>query len=629
MIKQMITKFSLNLILIPLICSSLLLASSLEDKLKEGEAYFQTKSYEKAMAIFKEIADREKWDELTAKASLRLGQCYLAKGNYEDAYRYFDKAIGWRGEISQQAEIGIALVYINREKFDTAIKLLSSLINEKAPDKLLAYAYYDRAIAYRKKGWLRKAIEDFQQAILRSESDEELNYRAKLQLSATQSLYEDFLKSENDYLARIQSASSSEEVRDLYHQLAKLCFDNGEGEKAVEYEKKAIEYSRDEEFNGGAYMNIAWEYAREGDYEKAMEYFKKVVEECPSSSYAREALLRMGDMLGYLKKDEEKIEAYNKFVTLYPDDPNAPSVMISLANYYENLGNKEKAKQILQELASRFPNSEQGLYAIGYYEEIEGNYDKAISIYRKAAEANGAQSLSANIALARCLFKSRQYKSAIEAFDKILRDYPDISDGRAAELEWEKSQCYKVLGTSWDKLGALYQRIIGKYPDTGPAALALSEIIAHNHIEGREEEVKKGVEELVSKYKASYPYIVSATISFFGSLCFDEGDLAGAIEWYRKSADEFPEYADEPLLWMGKCYISLGQYEKAIEAFQEILDKYPQSSRCPMATLFKGQCLYKLGQKEKAYQVFKELGERYPNSEEAKQVLDWLALCKE
>jgi TolA-binding protein len=36
-----------------------------------------------------------------------------------------------------------------------------------------------------------------------------------------------------------------------------------------------------------------------------------------------------------------------------------------------------------------------------------------------------------------------------------------------------------------------------------------------------------------------------------------------------------------------------------------------------------------LGQKEKAYQVFKELGERYPNSEEAKQVLDWLALCKE
>ncbi|MFP4081777.1 MAG: tol-pal system protein YbgF [Candidatus Aminicenantes bacterium] len=99
-----------------------------------------------------------------------------------------------------------------------------------------------------------------------------------------------------------------------------------------------------------------------------------------------------------------------------------------------------------------------------------------------------------------------------------------------------------------------------------------------------------------------------------------KGNFELAIQGFLLYREQFPEspLADNALYWIGECYFSQSQYEKAIQQFNNLILKYGHADKAPAAYLKKGISLMELGKNEQALAVFKLLISKYPLEEETK-----------
>ena len=88
---------------------------------------------------------------------------------------------------------------------------------------------------------------------------------------------------------------------------------------------------------------------------------------------------------------------------------------------------------------------------------------------------------------------------------------------------------------------------------------------------------------------------------------FSDTDLAGNAQFY-----------------IGEVYYRKGDYEKAIDAYNAVLDKYPKSNKTPTAHWKKAQALLETKQRDAAVRELRTLIRRFPNSDEAKLARDKL-----
>jgi tol-pal system protein YbgF len=81
-------------------------------------------------------------------------------------------------------------------------------------------------------------------------------------------------------------------------------------------------------------------------------------------------------------------------------------------------------------------------------------------------------------------------------------------------------------------------------------------------------------------------------------------------------------YADAPLapaaqFWMGNIYFDQGDFDKALKAFDLVLEKYPANNKTPDALYMKGRTLMKLDKRNAAAKEFQDLIRRYQGSDAA------------
>jgi tol-pal system protein YbgF len=75
--------------------------------------------------------------------------------------------------------------------------------------------------------------------------------------------------------------------------------------------------------------------------------------------------------------------------------------------------------------------------------------------------------------------------------------------------------------------------------------------------------------------------------------------------------------------WTGECYNALGNYQKAVQEFQTVLN-YSRSYKLAPALIMSGLCYIKMGDSNMARTRFQELIDRYPDSEYAPKAMRYL-----
>jgi tol-pal system protein YbgF len=79
------------------------------------------------------------------------------------------------------------------------------------------------------------------------------------------------------------------------------------------------------------------------------------------------------------------------------------------------------------------------------------------------------------------------------------------------------------------------------------------------------------------------------------------------------------ELAPNAQFYVGQIAYNKGDYAAAIEAFDAVLERYPQNPKTSTAHLMKGQALLKSGQRTRAAQEFRECVSKFPRTDDAKQ----------
>jgi tol-pal system protein YbgF len=95
-------------------------------------------------------------------------------------------------------------------------------------------------------------------------------------------------------------------------------------------------------------------------------------------------------------------------------------------------------------------------------------------------------------------------------------------------------------------------------------------------------------------------------------------DLAiqGFQEYLKNYSDS--ELADNAQYWIGECHYGKQKFSEAVEAWDALLRGYPSSDKLPDARVKKGMALEKLGRRTQALLEYRYVVDRYPNSPAAR-----------
>ncbi|MDY6972428.1 MAG: tol-pal system protein YbgF, partial [Thermodesulfobacteriota bacterium] len=108
---------------------------------------------------------------------------------------------------------------------------------------------------------------------------------------------------------------------------------------------------------------------------------------------------------------------------------------------------------------------------------------------------------------------------------------------------------------------------------------------------------------------------------------YREGRYEEAISDLRSLIKQHPDsaLADNAQFWIGECYMSLKQYERAILAYQKVIhSRAKANSKVPNAMLRQGRAFFKKGDKTSSRLLLKKIIKKYPGSGEAKIAKKWL-----
>jgi tol-pal system protein YbgF len=99
-----------------------------------------------------------------------------------------------------------------------------------------------------------------------------------------------------------------------------------------------------------------------------------------------------------------------------------------------------------------------------------------------------------------------------------------------------------------------------------------------------------------------------------------DGQYDRAIQAFQQFLYNYPgsSLADNAQYWMGEAYYVNRSYSEAQSAFQRVIDKYPQSRKIPDALLKIGYCRYEMKLWDPAKAALEQVISQYPDAPAAK-----------
>lgn len=108
------------------------------------------------------------------------------------------------------------------------------------------------------------------------------------------------------------------------------------------------------------------------------------------------------------------------------------------------------------------------------------------------------------------------------------------------------------------------------------------------------------------------------------------GNLELAMMQFQDFVKHYPA---EPLaanaqFYIGEIHYNKSDFDGAISAFDQVLERYPDNIKTPDATYMKGLALLRSGQKASARKMFEDVVAKYPNSDVAPKAKTQLSALK-
>lgn len=119
-----------------------------------------------------------------------------------------------------------------------------------------------------------------------------------------------------------------------------------------------------------AYASIQYLIQEEKDYEAAIDELYSFLEEYPEGDLSVNAYYWLGELYLSLEKYEQAQQAFTIVTSRHGSHRKAPDALFKLAVAHDRAGNSDKARQILDQLRERYPESEAAALGREYRSEM-------------------------------------------------------------------------------------------------------------------------------------------------------------------------------------------------------------------------------------------------------------------
>ena len=478
------------------------LEKATEDELSEiskiiGESFFNLESYIEAVPYLEAYRGKKgTWENIDF---YQLGYAYYMQGNYEKAVGQFNKIIGKKNSLAQNAYYYLADCYLKTNQkaaaqnaFKSASRMnFDPIIKE---DAFLNYAKlsYEVGNPYEEPP---NVLLDFLEAYSKNEQAELIgellinsytksgNYAAAIDILEGKNGYKNnetlqrvlVLKAIEDFKIGLFSQSSemfekalkinedkSLEAYSLYW-LGRSEYERNQFDNALDIFKKFQKHSERNSVlsNTRLSYDIAYIYFKLGEYAFALKFFKEfnAVNSSFNQSYQRDTFLRMGDCEFALKQYWSAMEFYNTAIALNSEQGAYAMYQkgISYGFVDRNLKKIETLLQLTQtylkdpllddalfELASSYSRESNTIKAIETYDLLLSNYKNSPYIPRASLNKglilyNKERYIEAKTILEDIAIKYRRdpvAQQAVRTLREIAVDQAEVS----AFAQWVKTQ---------------------------------------------------------------------------------------------------------------------------------------------------------------------------------------------
>lgn len=560
------------------------------------------------------------YDALTpqrkAQYDIRMGYAAFGAGRYDEAYDYFER-VDPRSEYADHALYYRSYIEYSRRQYDRAKAGFDRLATSAAYADLVPYYLLQlefmegnyRYVVQRGDDLMAKAVPE---------------HRLELERVMAESWYHlgDFNRT-LEYLSAYRR-HGGDFGRNEEYLMGYSLYRTARYSDAEAYLRRAC--GADDALTQNASYHLADCYVRRGAKREAMQSFAMAANDAYDASIAEDALFNYGKLQYELGGGvfNEAINVLTRYIERYPSSERVPQARELLIAAYYNSRNYDAAYDAIKALASPDAEVRAALQKIAYFRALqawtEGDAARAKRLLAESAAVGVSPKYNALILFwqGEIAYAEGDYATAAERYTAYMQRAPR----NAAEYAFANYNLgYTRFGqVRMKEAGAAFSRFLSlhrtadAYRADAWNRLGDTQYAARQFADAAESYAEAMSMSDPARYYAQYQRAVTLGILRRTDAKIDA--LKRII-----SAGE-GDYTDDASYELGRTYIAMGNYDEGARALERFVDDYPDSPMRTQAFSELGLAWLNLGNQEKSLHYYGEVVAAAPQSSEAKGAME-------
>ncbi len=400
------------------------------------------------------------------------------------------------------------------------------------------------------------------------------------------------------------------------------------------------------QFVPNARGRLATAYTKTGQTKKGidlmLEYIRTAADALEKSRY----LVALAEVYFEMRDFKNTVKYGEQVLDLNVED----EILYSRSGYltgtsYNNLNNFDKAIEILNKSALKYPEINQEIFfnfAVNLYDN--GYYKNAIPAFRKYVELypNSPNKKNSEFFIGYAYFKLGEWTDSHKEFTEFVKKYPD--DGYTPEAQYNAAEALYNAGNFLEAIKE-YELVYENHKKSDFAAAALYNVGWCNYQLKEIEKMIPPLQKLIKEFPKNT--LVPEAQFTIGDYYYNKKDYSKALFEYKTFIDQFPDHykSEEARSFIKELsqidafqeyqkaivIFDKKNYKKAIEELTLIVNKYPDTEVSLACEANIASSYEQLGDKKTAIDLFKKIVAKHKDNPVAagvvyfaQQHIEWL-----
>ena len=348
--------------------------------------------------------------------------------------------------------------------------------------------------------------------------------------------------------------------------------------------QQLIDIYPNSEYTPQAYYSLGWTYFAGNKLEEAKKPLKELLKEFPDHQFAEDALFKLGEIEYNLHNYQEAVRYFSTYSDQYPQSAR-------IAESYFYIGEAHYYLEDFLTAVTYYAKAAQGAYdekltlmakvSLGWSYLKLGKYDLAKNNLEEAVEFSRQKGIASDdvyLGLASLYYEMKVYDQAMAAYTQLIENFADSS--RLPEAYLGRANIYYQL-QKYSEAMSDYQQVISKFANNA----ADQDIVEKAYFGLAWSYLKIGeVDESIKTFQAIKDQSTNKTVKIsaltqIGDAYQDLGELEKAVTVYDQILSGYPDsvYSDYVQYRQGIALLKMDRIEAATLSFQGLQTNFPQS----------------------------------------------------